>query len=97
MFSVKVQNKPLRKSSDYPRPESVVTTGSSLNPLDRKIDLVTEGLEPCYKKMLKDRLLKNNANTVCDYIISSKRENYAVTYTVIDICIFKHKRTATSR
>ena len=43
--------------------------------MDRKIDLVTEGSEPCYKKMLKERLLKNNANTVCDYIISSKREN----------------------
>ena len=76
MFSVKVQNKPLRKSSSYPRQENVVKTNrSSLNLLDRKIDLVTEGLEPFHKKMLKDRLLDRNALTVCDYIISSKREN----------------------
>ncbi len=73
MFSVKVQN---LKSSSYPRPENVVKTNrSSLNLLDRKIDLVTEGLEPFYKKMLNEKLSKNNANTVCDYIISNKREN----------------------
>jgi hypothetical protein len=64
------------KSSGYPRPKNIITTStSSLNPLSRKIDLVTEGLEPCYKKILNERLSNNNANTVCDYIISSKREN----------------------
>jgi integrase len=76
LYSVKVQKRTSHKSSGYPRLENIITTStSSFNPLNRKIDLVTEGLEPCYKKILKDRLLKNNANTVCDYIISSKREN----------------------
>jgi integrase len=73
MYSVKVQKKSSRKSSPYPRPENVVT--SSLNLLDRKIDLVSEGLEPFYKKMLKEKLSSNNVNTVCDYIIANKREN----------------------
>jgi len=50
--------------------------------LDRKIDLVTEGLEPGYKKMLNERLSNNNANTVCDYIISSKRENNIGTHNI---------------
>ena len=76
MLSVKVQNRPSRKSSPYPSPENVKTTdSSSLNPLDRKVDLITEGLEPFYKKMLKEKLSNNNANTVCDYIISNKRES----------------------
>jgi integrase/recombinase XerD len=76
LFSEKVQNKPLCKNSSYPRPENVVTTSrSSLNPLDRKIDLVTEGLEPFYKKMLKKKLSNKNATKVCDYIISNKLEN----------------------
>ncbi len=45
--------------------------------LDRKIDLVTEGLQPFYKKILKKRLSNKNKNaaTVCDYILSNKREN----------------------
>ena len=73
MYSVKVQKKPSCKSSHYPIPEKVVT--SSSNPLDRKIDLVSEGLEPFYKKILKERLSNNNANAVCDYIISNKRES----------------------
>src|SRR5919199_1571578 len=76
LYSVKVQKMTSHKSSGYPRLENIMTSSrSSLNPLDRKIDLVTEGLEPYYKKMLNERLSNNNANTVCDYIISSKREN----------------------
>ena len=53
------------------------SNSSSINllELDRKIDLVTEGLQPFYRKMLKEKLSKKNANTVCDYIISNKRES----------------------
>jgi hypothetical protein len=76
LHSVKVQKRLSSKSSSYPRPKNnVATSTNSLNPLDRKIELVTEGLQPSYKKMLKEKLSKNNANTICDYIISNKLEN----------------------
>ena len=37
--------------------------------------MVTQGLQPFYKKILKERLSDKNAATVCDYIISNKRQN----------------------
>ena len=43
--------------------------------LDRKIEMVTQGLQPFYKKILKERLSDKNAAKVCDYIISNKRQN----------------------
>jgi hypothetical protein len=76
LCSLKVQKNPSHKSSGYPRPKNVETTSiSSLNPSDRKIDLVTEGLRPFYRRMLKEKLSNENALTVCDYIIPNKREN----------------------
>jgi integrase/recombinase XerD len=64
------------RNSLYSTPK-IVTNGNnrSISILDRKIDLVTEGLQPFYKKILRERLSKKNALTVCDYIISNKREN----------------------
>jgi hypothetical protein len=43
--------------------------------LDRKIEMVTHGLQPFYKKILKERLSDKNVAIVCDYIISNKRQN----------------------
>ena len=43
--------------------------------LDRKIEMVTQDLQPFYKNMLKERLSDKNAATVCNYIISNKRQN----------------------
>ena len=83
MYSVKVQKRASHKGSGYPRLENIMTISrTSLNPLNRKIDLVTEGLEPYYKKMLNERLSNNNDNTICDYIISSKRENNIGTHNI---------------
>jgi integrase/recombinase XerD len=59
-----------------------IIDGSSIDLLERKIDLVTEGLRPFYRKMLKHRLSKQNANTVCDYILTNKRESNVGTHAI---------------
>jgi hypothetical protein len=51
LYSLKLQKNQSDKSSGYPRPKNVeMTSRSSLNPPDQKIDLVTEGLRPFYRK-----------------------------------------------
>ena len=76
LYSLKLQKNPSHKNSDYATTKNVETTGrSSLNSPDRKIDLLTEGLQPFYRKMLKEKLSNENTLTVCDYIIANKREN----------------------
>ena len=58
------------------KPKSIMSGNNShTSSLDRKIDLITGGLQPFYKKILKERLSNLNAITVCDYIISNKRQS----------------------
>jgi hypothetical protein len=74
--SVKQQRLSSSRNSIYSTQKIVMSSNnSSTSILDRKIDLVTEGLQPFYNKILKKRLSNKNATTVCDYILSNKREN----------------------
>jgi integrase len=85
LSSVKRQKLSSYKNSSYITSKTITTSinsNSSVNPLDRKIDLVTDGIQPFYKKILKDKLSKKNASTVCDYIISNKRESNVGIYSV---------------
>ena len=73
LSSVKRQKLSSYKNCSYTIPKTVMSSSSSssINPSNGKIDLVTDGLQPFYRKMLKDKLSKKNADTVCDYIISN--------------------------
>jgi hypothetical protein len=76
LSSVKRQKLSSYKNCSYTIPKTIASSSTSfVNLLDRKIDLVTEGLQSFYRKILKDKLSKKNASTVCDYIISNKRES----------------------
>jgi integrase len=75
LSSVKRQKLSSYKNSNHISPKTITNSSSFVNLLDRKIDLVTEGLQPFYRKILKDKLSEKNASTVCDYIISNKRES----------------------
>ena len=54
---------------------TIVIDRLSIDPLEEKINLITEGIRPFYRKMLKDKISRENAKTICDYIITNKREN----------------------
>jgi hypothetical protein len=45
--------------------------------LEEKIILLTQNLMPFYRRMLKDndKISRENANTICDYLIANRREN----------------------
>ncbi len=76
LSSVKRQKLSSYKNSNHISSKTITKSSSSfVNLSDRKIDLVTEGFQPFYRKMLKDKLSEKNASTVCDYIISNKRES----------------------
>ena len=65
------------RNSLYNTPRIAISSNnnSSISILDRKVDLVTMDLQPYYKKMLRERISNENALTICDYIISNKRQN----------------------
>lgn len=74
------------KSSSYrdcnSRRLRAVIDSSSIDLLERNIDVVTEGLRPFYRKMLKHKISKENASTVCDYILANKRESNVGTHVI---------------
>jgi integrase len=45
--------------------------------LEEKISLLTQNLMPFYRKMLEnnDKISRENANTICDYLMANRREN----------------------
>jgi hypothetical protein len=59
------------------------------NPLfDRKVDLVTAGLQAGYAKRLKNEVSQDNALTICNYIMSMKTEiNLSDNYRKISVNI----------
>jgi hypothetical protein len=69
---------PAKKDVSSSSPSHVV----NLSPLEQKINLVTKDIQPFYKKMLKEDVLAENANNICDYIISNKRENNVGTHII---------------
>src|SRR5437868_268018 len=48
-----------------------------IDPLEEKISLLTQNLMPFYRRMLKDndKISRENANTICDYLMANRREN----------------------
>jgi integrase len=75
--SVKPQKLSPHRNSLYNTQRVVLSDNNNSHTtlLDRKIEMVTQGLQPFYKKILKKRLSDKNAITVCNYIISNKRQN----------------------
>src|SRR5919202_925605 len=72
------------RNSLYSTPRIAISSNnnSSISILDRKVDLVTMDLQPYYKKMLRERISNENALTICDYIISNKRQNNVGSHNV---------------
>ena len=75
-----------QKSSSYRNCNSTrlraAIDSSSIDLLERKIDVVSEGLRPFYRKMLKHKISKENASTLCDYILANKRESNVGTHVI---------------
>jgi hypothetical protein len=74
--SVKPQKLSSYRNSLYNTQRVVISDNNShTRLLDQKIEIVTQGLQPFYKKILNERLSDKNATTICDYIISNKHQN----------------------
>jgi integrase len=54
----------------------------SIDPLQEKINLITKGIKPFYRKMLKDKISRENTNIICDYLLANKRENNVGSYII---------------
>jgi integrase len=63
-----------------------VTRSESLDTINRKVSLATEGLPPCVENWLRTRTLNENALTIPEYVLSLRREtNPSPNYTKMQI------------